>query len=125
MDLNQYILALKARRKVFTIVLAVTVFTAIVVALVIPKRYDATATILLEKLKVDSGASNILIVKYSANDAKKASDIANAFAKAYLDVALELRTEPSREAGQWFDEQVKALRADVTGAQTKLSSYQK
>ena len=198
MDLNQYILALKARRKAFVTVLAVTVFTAIVVALVIPKRYDATATILidardeqtmaparmspreragyiftqmeliasgkvahkvvrdlklasqpgvreewerdtggagtieewlatnlLEKLKVDSGASNILIVKYSANDAKKASDIANAFAKAYLDVALELRTEPSREAGQWFDEQVKALRADVTGAQSKLSSYQK
>src|SRR5438132_3406407 len=198
MDLNQYILALKARRKAFLTVLAVTVFTAIVVALVIPKRYDATATILidardeqtmaparmspreragyiftqieliatgkvahkvvrdlklasqpgvreewerdtggagtieewlatnlLEKLKVDSGASNILIVKYSANDAKKASDIANAFAKAYLDVALELRTEPSREAGQWFDEQVKALRADVTTAQTKLSAYQK
>jgi chain length determinant protein EpsF len=198
MDLNQYILALKARRKAFLTVLAVTVFTAIVVALVIPKRYDATATILidardeqtmaparmspreragyiftqmeliasgkvahkvvrdlklasqpgvreewerdtggagtieewlatnlLEKLKVDSGASNILIVKYSANDAKKASDIANAFAKAYLDVALELRTEPSREAGQWFDEQVKALRADVTSAQSKLSSYQK
>ncbi|HEX9432658.1 MAG TPA: chain length determinant protein EpsF [Burkholderiales bacterium] len=198
MDLNQYILALKARRKAFVTVLAVTVFTAIVVALVMPKRYDATATILidardeqtmaparmspreragyiftqmeliasgkvahkvvrdlklanqpgvreewekdtggvgtieewlatnlLEKLKVDSGASNILIVKYSANDAKKASDIANAFAKAYLDVALELRTEPSREAGQWFDEQVKALRADVTSAQTKLSSYQK
>lgn len=198
MDLNQYILALKARRKAFVTVLAVTVFTAIVVALVIPKRYDATATILidardeqtmaparmspreragyiftqmeliasgkvahkvvrdlklanqpgvredwekdtggvgtieewlatnlLEKLKVDSGASNILIVKYSANDAKKASDIANAFAKAYLDVALELRTEPSREAGQWFDEQVKALRADVTSAQTRLSSYQK
>jgi chain length determinant protein EpsF len=198
MDLNQYILALKARRKAFVTVLAVTVFTAIVVALLIPKRYDATATILidardeqtmaparmspreragyiftqmeliasgkvahkvvrdlklasqpgvredwerdtggvgtieewlatnlLEKLKVDSGASNILIVKYSANDAKKASDIANAFAKAYLDVALELRTEPSREAGHWFDEQVKALRADVTSAQTKLSSYQK
>jgi chain length determinant protein EpsF len=198
MDLNQYILALKARRKAFVTVLAVTVFTAIVVALLIPKRYDATATILidardeqtmaparmspreragyiftqmeliasgkvahkvvrdlklasqpgvreewekdtggvgtieewlatnlLEKLKVDSGASNILIVKYSANDAKKASDIANAFAKAYLDVALELRTEPSREAGHWFDEQVKALRADVTSAQAKLSSYQK
>src|SRR5260370_1077454 len=197
MDLNQYILALKARRKAFVTVLAVTVFTAIVVALVIPKRYDATATILidardeqtmaparmspreragyiftqmeliasgkvaqkvvrdltlasqpgvredwerdtggvgtieewlatnlLEKLKVDSGASNILIVKYSSNDAKQASDVANAFAKAYLDVALELRTEPSRAAGQWFDEQLKTLRADVTGAQTKLAAYQ-
>ncbi|HUQ74978.1 MAG TPA: chain length determinant protein EpsF [Burkholderiales bacterium] len=198
MDLNQYILALKARRKAFVTVLAVTVFTAVVVALLIPKRYDATATILidardeqtmaparmspreragyiftqmdliqsgkvankvvrdlklasspgvreeweretggvgtieewlaanlLEKLKVDSGASNILIVKYSSNDAKKSAAVANAFAKAYLDVALELRTEPSREAAAWFDEQLKGLRADLTSSQTKLSSYQK
>src|SRR3989442_2042006 len=198
MDLNQYILALKARRKAFLTVLAVTVFTAIVVALVIPKRYDATATILidardeqtmaparmspreragyiftqmeliasgkvahkvvrdlklasqpgvreewerdtggvgtieewlatnlLEKLKVDSAASTILILKFFFFKQKTAYEIANAFAKAYLDVALELRTEPSREAGQWFDEQVKALRADVTTAQTKLSGYQK
>ena len=198
MDLNQYFLALKARRKAFITVLAVTVFTAIVVALLIPKRYDAVATILidardeqtlapahmspreragyiftqmelissgkvaqkvvrdlklaqqpairedwekdtggvgsidewiaaglLEKLKVDSGASNILIVKYSSSDPKKAAEIANAFSKAYLDVALDLRTEPSREAAAWFDEQIKTLRADVTGAQAKLAAYQK
>ena len=198
MDLNQYLLALKARKKAFVTVLAVTVFTAVVVALLLPKRYDATATVLidareeqtmaprgmspreragyiftqmdliqsgkvankvvrdlklasqpgvredwerdtggvgtveewvaanlLEKLKVDSGASNIIIIKFSSNDAKKSADVANAFAKAYLDVALELRTEPSREAGQWFDEQLKTLRADLTGAQSKLASWQK
>src|SRR3954465_5814776 len=190
MDLNQYLLALKARRKAFITVLAATVFTAIVVALLIPKRYDAVATILidardeqtlaparmspreragyiftqmelissgkvaqkvvrdlklaqqpgmredwerdtggvgsieewiagnlLEKLKVDTGAGNILIVKYSSSDPKKAADIVNAFAKAYLDYALELRVEPLREAATWFDEQVKALRADATNAQ--------
>jgi succinoglycan biosynthesis transport protein ExoP len=199
MDLNQYLLALKARKKAFVTVLAVTVFTAIIAALLIPKRYDATATVLidardeqtmaaargmspreragyiftqmdliqsgkvatrvvrdlklaqqpgvreewerdtggigtieewlaanlLEKLKVDSGASNIITIKYSSSEAKKASDVANAFAKAYLDVALEMRTEPSRAAGQWFDEQLKTLRADLVNAQTKLSSYQK
>jgi len=199
MDLNQYLLALKARKKAFFAVLAATVFTAVVVALIIPKRYDATATILidardeqtlastrgmspreragyiftqmdliqsgkvatrvvrelklaqqpgvreewerdtggvgtieewiaaglLEKLKVDSGASNIIIIKYSSSDAKKAAAVANAFAKSYLDVALEMRTEPSREAGKWFDEQLKTLRADLTSAQTKLSAYQK
>jgi chain length determinant protein EpsF len=198
MDLNQYLLALKARKKAFVTVLAVTVFTAIVAALLLPKRYDATATVLidardeqtmaprgmspreragyiftqmdliqsgkvanrvvrelkltqqpgvredwerdtggvgsidewtaaqlLEKLKVDSGASNIITIKYSAGDAAKAAAVANAFAKAYLEVALELRTEPSREAGQWFDEQLKTLRADLTGAQQKLTSYQK
>jgi uncharacterized protein involved in exopolysaccharide biosynthesis len=198
MDLSQYVLALKARRKAFLTVLAVTVFAAIVVALLLPKRYEATATILidardeqtmapahmspreragyiftqmdliasgkvanrvvrdlklasqpgareeweretgglgsieewlaanlLEKLKVDTGASNILIIKFSSNDAKKASAVANAFAKAYLDTALEMRTEPSRAAGQWFDEQLKTLRADLTSAQSRLSSYQK
>ena len=198
MDLNQYLLALKARKKAFVTVLAVTVFTAVVVALLLPKRYDATATVLidareeqtmaprgmspreragyiftqmdliqsgkvagkvvrdlklasqpgvredwerdtggvgtveewvaanlLEKLKVDSGASNIINIKFSSNDAKKASAVANAFAKAYLDVALELRTEPSREAGQWFDEQLKTLRADLTSAQSRLSAWQK
>src|SRR4051812_7630034 len=198
MDLSQYILALKARRKAFTLVLAVTVFTAVLVALVMPKRYDATATILidardeqtmapahmspreragyiftqmdliasgkvakkvvrdlklaqqpgvredwekdtggvgsleewiaaglLEKLKVDSGASNILLVKYSDRDPKRAATIANAFAKAYLDYALELRTEPSRAAGTWFDEQLKTLRAEVKNTQAKLAAYQK
>jgi chain length determinant protein EpsF len=198
MDLSQYILALKARRKAFIAVFAVTVLAAIVVALLIPKRYDATTTILidardeqtlapapmspreragyiftqmelitsgkvaskvvrdlkltaqpgmredwekdtggvgsleewiasglLEKVKVDSGASNIITVKYSDRDPKRAATIANAFAKAYLDYALELRTEPSRAASTWFDEQLKTLRADVKSTQAKLAAYQK
>jgi len=199
MDLNQFLLALKARRKAFVLVFAVTVFAAVLVALVIPKRYDAVATVLidqrdeqtmaagamlspreragyiftqmeviqsgkvaqkvvrdlklaqdpawredwdkdtggsgslegwigdrlLEKLKVDSGASNILYVKYSSNDPKKAAAVANAFAKAYLETALAMRTEPSREASAWFDEQAKALRSQVTTAQQKLQSYQR
>jgi len=48
MDLSQYILALKARRKSFIAVFALTVFVAIVVALLIPKRYDAVATVLID-----------------------------------------------------------------------------
>lgn len=199
MDLTQYWLALKARRKAFFLVFAVTVLTAVVVSLVVPKRYDATATVLidapdeqtlsptgrvspreragymftqvdliqsgkvahrvvrdlklaqqpgvreewerdtggagtlddwivanlLERLKVDTGASNVIIIKYSSPDPKKAAAVANAFAKAYLDVALELRTQPSREAAAWFDQQVNALRTEVTQAQTRLAAYQK
>jgi chain length determinant protein EpsF len=198
MDFNQYILALKARKKAFTTVLVVTVVTAVVVALLLPKRYDATASVLidardeqtmsprgmspreragyiftqmdliqsgkvankvvrdlklaqspgvreewerdtgglgsiedwiaanlLEKLKVDSGASNIITIKYSSSDAAKSAAVANAFAKAFLDVALEMRTAPSREAAAWFDDQLKGLRSDLTSAQAKLSAYQK
>ncbi len=198
MDFNQYLLASQARRKVALAVFAGILVTAITVALLLPKRYDATATVLLdardeqtstvgresprsragyvatqmdlitsgkvagrvvrelklaqqpgmredfehdtggagsfedwiatnlvEKLKVDNGASNILIIKYSSADPKKAATIANAFAKAYLETALELRTEPTREAADWFDEQIKGLRVQVTQAQTKLMTFQK
>jgi polysaccharide biosynthesis transport protein len=48
MDFNQYLLALKARRKVFLMVLAATVVTAVTVALIVPKRYDAIATVLID-----------------------------------------------------------------------------
>lgn len=198
MDFQQYLLALQARRKVFLLVFAAIIVTAVTVALVLPKRYDATATVLLdardeqtttpgrvspreragwvytqvdliqsgkvanrvvrdlklaqqpgvreqfesetggvgtiedwlgaqllEKVKVDTGASNVLIIKYSSSDAQTASVLANAFAKAYLDTALELRTEPSREAADWFEEQLKGLRTQMTGAQAKLSGFQK
>ncbi len=199
MDLNQYWLALKARRKAFLLVFAVTVLTAIVVSLVVPKRYDAIATVLIdspdeqtlapavrispreragymftqveliqsgrvahrvvrdlklaqqpgvredwerdtggagtledwivarlqEQLKVDSDASNIVTIKFSSPDPQKSAAVANAFAKAYLDVSLDLRTQPTQEAAAWFDQQVKALRGEVTQAQSRLAAYQK
>jgi len=198
MDFQQYLLALQARRKVFLLVFAAILVTAVTVALVLPKRYDATATVLLdardeqtttpgrispreragwvytqvdliqsgkvanrvvrdlklaqqpgvreqfesetggvgtiedwlgaqllEKVKVDTGASNVLIIKYSSSDPQKASTLANGFAKAYLDTALELRTEPSREAAEWFEEQLKGMRNQITQSQTKLTGFQK
>jgi len=149
MDFQQYLLALQARRKVFLLVFAAILVTAVTVALVLPKRYDATATVLLdardeqtttpgrispreragwvytqvdliqsgkvanrvvrdlklaqqpgvreqfesetggvgtiedwlgaallEKVKVDTGASNVLIIKYSSSDPQKASTLA-------------------------------------------------
>src|SRR5918992_4395444 len=48
MDLNQFILALRARRKAFVIALAATIVTAIAVALIVPKKYVATATLLVD-----------------------------------------------------------------------------
>ena len=198
MDFQQYLLALQARRKVFLLVFSALIVAAVTVALVLPKRYDATATVLLDardeqttsasrvspreragwvytqmdlvqsgkvaqrvardlklaqqpgmreayesdtggagsyeswladnlllKLKVDTGASNVLIIKYSSSDPQKAATYANAFAKAYLETALELRTEPTREAADWFDEQLKGLRGQMTTAQTKLTGFQK
>lgn len=198
MDINQFLLALRARRKVFALVMIATIVAAITVSLLLPKRYVGTATLLadardeqsmtatrispreragymstqtdliqsgrvaakvardlklaqnpgmrdqwesatggvgqiddwigaqlLEKIKVDTSASNVITITYRSTDPRQASAVANAFAKAYMDTSVALRTEPSSEAAQWFDEQLKGLRGQVTQAQTKLLSYQK
>ena len=198
MDLNQFILALRARRKAFVLVMAATIVTAVVVSLVLPKRYVATTTLLLDsrdeqqmtserfsprerlgylqtqadliasgkvatkvarelklaqrpgwredferdtggqgnidewigaellkKLRVDTSASNIITVEYTAPDSKLSSEVANGFAKAYMETALQLRTEPTREASAWFEDQLKGLRQTVGQAQSKLTAYQK
>ena len=44
MDLNQFMLALRARRKAFVIAMAAVIVTAIAVALIVPKKYVSTAT---------------------------------------------------------------------------------
>src|SRR5437868_5579351 len=198
MDLNQFILALRARRKAFVLVLAATIVTAVVMSLVLPKRYVATTTLLLDsrdeqqmtterfsprerlgylqtqadlissgkvatrvardlklaqragwredferdtggvgnidewigaellkKLRVDTSASNIITVEYTAPDSKLSSEIANAFANAYIATNLQLRTEPTREGAEWFQHQLKGLRQNVAQAQSKLTAYQK
>jgi chain length determinant protein EpsF len=198
MDLSQFMTALRARRKAFLLVLMATIFTAVAVALVVPKKYVATATLmmdardeqtmspsrmspreragyvstqvdllmsgrvaaqvardlklaqrpgvreeyeaetggaipiedwiaagLLERLKVDTSASNVMTVSVSSSDPRFATEVANAFAKAYLGTALALRTGPTREAAEWFEEQLKGFRVQVTQAQSKLASFQK
>ena len=57
-----------------------------------------------------------ITVQFTAPEAKLSSDVANAFAKAYIEANLQLRTEPTREAAEWFEEQLKGLRAMVAQA---------
>jgi polysaccharide biosynthesis transport protein len=198
MDFHQFMLALRARRKAFVMVFAAAIVTAIAVALLVPKKYVSTATLmldardeqamaparmspreragyvqtqvdliqsgrvaaqvsrdlklaqkpgvredyesetggigniddwiganLLEKLKVDTTASNVVTVTFSSSDPKYAAQVANAFTKAYLETALALRTEPTREAADWFNQQMKGMRVQVADAQGKLAAYQK
>ncbi len=206
MSVYQFLLALRARWAAFALVLAVTVLTATVVSLILPKTYVATASVLvdtkdeqslgntsllprfqtgylqtqvdiitsrkvalkvvndlklaerpearkafererngtsssiedwlvamlLKQLKVDTSQSSLLQTQssviqigYAAPDPRFAADIANAFAKAYIDTALELRTEPSRDAAAWFNEQMKELRANLEESQAKLTAFEK
>ena len=86
---------------------------------------DYVAQSLLERLKVDTTQSSVISITYGGSDPKKAAAIANGFAKAYMDMTLHLRTEPTRQAAGWFDEQLKGLRKTFEDAQHKLTAYQK
>ncbi|AEG92165.1 chain length determinant protein EpsF [Ramlibacter tataouinensis] len=68
--------------------------------------------------------SNIINISYTANTAADAAKVANAFARAYVDVALDIKTAPHKADASWFDEQVKAARAKLEQAQMKLSEFQ-
>src|SRR5688500_18682388 len=170
MDLNQFMLALRARRKAFVMVLAAVIVTAVARAFIVPKKFVATSTLLidardeqtmararmssreragyiatqidliksprvakqvardlkiaqqpgvreaweaatggagtmedwiatglLDRVVADVPGSNVLSITYSSKDPREAAAVANAFAKAYLDTSLSLRTEPTRE----------------------------
>lgn len=200
MDISQFLLALRARRKAFLLVFGATVLAALAIALLMPRSYVATTQVLVDardeqqmgvaarglstrerlgymqtqldllqsprvikramreakflqqpgvredyeratggrgniedwaagavakKLRVENSASNMITVSFTAEDPQRAAEMANAFAKAYVDTTLELRTEPSREAAAWFEDQLKGLRANVSQAQAKLTAYQK
>ncbi len=67
--------------------------------------------------------SHVIHIVYKAPEAKMAADVANAFAQAYVETVLALRTEPARVYAQWFDEQVRSSRNQLEQAQARLSAY--
>jgi chain length determinant protein EpsF len=71
-----------------------------------------------------SHESDVISVQYTSSDPQFAAQVVNAFAKAYVEVSLELRTDPARASSTFFDERTKQLRADVEAAQARLSDFQ-
>jgi chain length determinant protein EpsF len=77
-------------------------------------------------LLVEPGrGSTLLNLTYVASDPKFAAAVANTFAQAYLDLAVELRVGPARQYASFFDERAKVLRTDLEAAQTKVNEFQK
>lgn len=83
------------------------------------------ATVLRKQLRVDISQSSVINIDFSWTNAEVAARVANAFAKAYMETALELRVEPSRQTAAWFDEQMQVLRTNLEQAQARLNSYQR
>jgi chain length determinant protein EpsF len=72
-----------------------------------------------------SRESNVITIRFKAIDAKFAATLANAFAQAYLDTALELKVDPAKQNSGFFDEKAKDARAQLEAAQAKLGDYQR
>ncbi|MBC8057152.1 MAG: chain length determinant protein EpsF, partial [Rhizobiales bacterium] len=84
------------------------------------------AALLRKSLEVKpSRDSNVISVNYKSADPKFATAMANAYAQAYIDVSLELRVEPAKQYGRFFEERSKQLREKVEQARAKLTAFQR
>jgi polysaccharide biosynthesis transport protein len=68
--------------------------------------------------------SNIISIAWTGRSPTEAANVANAFAQAYLETSVEIRTDPAKKYADWFDVQVKEARDRLDKAQAKLSDFQ-
>jgi polysaccharide biosynthesis transport protein len=87
---------------------------------------DWVADQLLRQIDVrPSRESSVININYASTDPHSAADLANAFADAYIQASVELKTDPARRQSGWFEQQVSDLRKALEMAQDKLSAYQR
>ncbi len=86
---------------------------------------DWLAGVLQKNLSVKpSRESNVIEIEYKGTDPGFAAAMANAFAKAYIAVNIELRAAPAREYTGFFNEQTVAARERLEKAQKALTDFQ-
>jgi chain length determinant protein EpsF len=80
---------------------------------------------LLKKLVVvPARESSVLGVSFKDTDPKFAADVANAFAAAYQEAAVTLRTGPIKKASAYLEAQVRESLAKLEKAQNDYSAFQ-
>jgi chain length determinant protein EpsF len=72
-----------------------------------------------------SRESNVISVSYRAPDPGFAAALANAFVRAYIDTALDLRVDPAKQYSSFFDQRSKEAREALEKAQGRVSAFQK
>lgn len=72
-----------------------------------------------------SRESNVISVGYRGTDPRFAAALANAFVQAYAETTLELKVDPAKQYGTFFDSRAKEARDALEKVQSKLSEFQK
>lgn len=70
-------------------------------------------------------STNVLAVNYISSDPKYATRMANAFAEAFVEVQLELKTDPAKVYSRWFENQIREYRQRLEAAQSSLTAFQR
>jgi chain length determinant protein EpsF len=87
---------------------------------------DWVADQILQQIDVrPSRESSVIKINYASANSHSAAELANAFADAYIQASLELKTDPARRQSGWFEQQVSELRSALETSQSKLSAYQR
>lgn len=74
---------------------------------------------------VPSRESGVITILYQNPSPNFAAGMANAFVQAYIETALELRTDPAQRYSSFFESRAKESREALERAQNKLSEFQK
>jgi len=86
---------------------------------------DWLADLLLAKIDVvPARESSVLTINFRGVDPQFVAAVANAFAAAYMQFSVQLKTDPVQQASNYITTQTKLLREQYEQAQSKLSKYQ-
>lgn len=69
--------------------------------------------------------SNVISIVFENHDPQRAADVANGFARAYLQTSVDISVDPAKRQSAWFDQQLKSLRDVVEDRRARLSEYQR
>jgi polysaccharide biosynthesis transport protein len=81
------------------------------------KRYSAELNV------YQIPASNVVAVKYSANDAATAAEVANALVNTYVTSTAEAKFQPTVRAREWLGLQITDLRKKLAGSEAAIESF--
>lgn len=74
---------------------------------------------------VPSRESTMLTISYRSTNPSASAEIANAFARAFIETNIEMRTIPATQRRDWFAKQAVELRAKLDSTQKSLGDFQR
>lgn len=88
-------------------------------------RREALITNTLSGVTLSGGTeSEVLIIGYVSTDPRKAAEMANTFAEAYIDFIRESRISAVQQATSWLGRRIEELRKNVVSSERLLREYQ-